>query len=122
VTIEEAAIALGMEQRAFDLLVAAHRDIFTRIMKYDTKWLIPEVYLEELSQNRDFPLLKWKYELLAKRVGRMRRSTPVSHPEKGSHRQHDLHAGSGPKSSHNRTLAQMASDITNLYGYPLVLT
>lgn len=68
VTIEEAARYLGMRQRAFDLLVAAHRDIFMRVMRYEKKWLIPDLYLEEISQNKNFPLVRAKYGLLAKKV------------------------------------------------------
>lgn len=68
VTIEEAARVLGMRQRAFDLLVAAHRDIFMQVMRYEKKWLIPDLYLEEISQNKNFPLVKAKYGLLAKKV------------------------------------------------------
>ena len=79
VTLEEAATFLAMKQRAFDLLVAAHRDIFARIMTYDKKWLIPDLYLEELSQNRDFSLVKAKYELLAKKASEAKR---VSRPTK----------------------------------------
>jgi hypothetical protein len=68
VTIEEAAKSLGMKRGAFDLLIATHRGSFMRIMRYDKKWLIPDLYLEEISQNTHFPLVKAKYELLAKRV------------------------------------------------------
>jgi hypothetical protein len=68
VTIEEAAKTLGMRQKAFDLLIAAHRDIFMRIMTYDRKWLIPDLYLEEIFQNKDFPTVKAKYYLLANQV------------------------------------------------------
>jgi hypothetical protein len=70
-TLQEAAALLGMRQRAFDLLVAAHRDVFTRIMRYEKKWLIPELYLKELSDKKDFTLVRAKYELMAKR--------PLSH-------------------------------------------
>lgn len=87
VTLQEAAIFLGMKQRAFDLLVAAHRDIFSRIMTYDKKWLIPDLYLEELSQNREFSLVKAKYELLAKKAVETRRVSPPTGPEKTPPRQ-----------------------------------
>jgi hypothetical protein len=120
-TLQEAANVLGMKQKAFDLLVAAHRDIFTRIMKYDMVWLIPEVYLEELSQNRDFLLVKGKYELLVKRLEQIKRTASLGYSEKGSHRRNDSHAGSGKQSSPGRTLAHVASNITNLYSGPLML-
>jgi len=66
VTLQEAATFLGMKQRAFDLLVAAHRDIFMRMMKYDKMWLIPDLYLEELSEKEGFSLVRAKYEMLAR--------------------------------------------------------
>jgi hypothetical protein len=113
VTLQEAANFLGMKQGAFDLLVAAHRDIFTRIMRYEAKWLIPEAYLEELSQNRGFPLVKGKYELLARRLARGRRTTPSRHPQQGDHGRHDPDAGSGTELPPHRTLAYMASYIAN---------
>jgi hypothetical protein len=115
VTLQEAANVLGMKQRAFDLLVAAHRGIFARIMKYEAKWLIPEMYLQELSRNRDFSLVKGKYELLARRLARVRRTTPSRHYQKGNHTGHDLRAGSGAKSPPHLALAHMASNVTNLY-------
>jgi hypothetical protein len=120
-TLQEAANLLGMKQKAFDLLVAAHRDIFRRIMKYDMVWLIPEVYLEELSQNRDFLLVKRKYELLVKRLERVKRTASLRYSEKGSHRRNDSHADSGKQSSPGRTPAHVASTITNLYTSPLML-
>jgi hypothetical protein len=116
VTLQEAATFLGMKQRAFDLLVAAHRDIFTRIMKYDKMWLIPDRYLKELSQNEDFPLIKAKYELLAKRVRQVRQITPITQPEKKSHRQPDVQAGSGRQSFPHSMLALMASERIDVLG------
>jgi hypothetical protein len=82
VTIEEAARVLGMKQKAFDLLVAAHRDSFMRVMRYEKKWLIPDLYLEELAQNKDFSLVKAKYESLANTVGRIKRNLSGGHDEK----------------------------------------
>ena len=82
VTIEEAARVLGMKQKAFDLLVAAHRDIFMRVMRYEKKWLIPDLYLEELAQNKDFSLVKAKYESLVNTVGRIKRNLSGGHDEK----------------------------------------
>src|SRR4030042_1202968 len=81
VTLEEAATFLVMKQRPFDLLVAAHRDIFARIMMYDKRWLIPDLYLEELSQNREFSLVKAKYELLAKKPSEAKRDSRPTKPE-----------------------------------------
>jgi hypothetical protein len=120
VTLQEAANILGMKQRAFDLLVAAHREIFARIMKYETKWLIPEVYLQELSQNRDFSLVKAKYELLARRLARVR-TTPSRYRQKENISRHDLHPGSGAKSSAHLTLAHMTSNMLHLYRNVMML-
>ena len=116
VTLQEAASILGMKQRAFDLLVAAHRDLFAPIMKYEGRWFIPDLYLDELSRNRDFSLVQGKYELLAKRLARAARPAPAGHSEKGSHRQNPPRTDSGKESSHSRSHVQMASAIANLYG------
>jgi len=37
-----------------------------RMMKYDKMWLIPDLYLEELSEKEGFSLVRAKYELLAR--------------------------------------------------------
>ena len=114
VTLEEAAILLGMKQRAFDLLVAAHRDIFARIMTYEKKWLIPDLYLEELSKNKDFILVKAKYELLSKRVGHMRRIAPTTDPAKKKTRQPSLQVGSARQSFPSNLLVLMGAQGTDL--------
>jgi hypothetical protein len=80
VTIEEAAATLGMKQRAFDLLVAVHRGLFMKMMKYKRMWLIPELYLEELAQKEGFPLVKAKYELLARKSLEARRTAHPTEP------------------------------------------
>jgi hypothetical protein len=72
VTIEEAAAYLHMRPRAFNLLVAAHRDIFMRIMKYDKRWFIPDLYLKELSEKEEFSLIRAKYDLLAKKSAQVK--------------------------------------------------
>jgi hypothetical protein len=84
VTIEEAARYMGMRQKAFDLLVAAHRDIFMRVMRYEKKWLIPDLYLAELIQNKDFSFVKAKYDLLANTVGKVKKVTHGGNSEKRS--------------------------------------
>jgi hypothetical protein len=109
VTLQEAASILGMKQRAFDLLVAAHRDLFAPIMKYEGRWFIPELYMEELCRNRDFPFVKGKYEMLAKRVARIGRATPAGHSEERSHRHDKLRAGSGKQSFHRLIPTQVGS-------------
>jgi hypothetical protein len=93
VTLQEAAALLGMKQRAFDLLVAAHRDIFMRIMRYDKMWLIPELYLKELSAKEGFPLVKAKYGLLAKKSMETRRVDRPAELEKAPPRRRHTRAG-----------------------------
>jgi hypothetical protein len=99
VTIEEAARVLGMKQKAFDLLVAAHRDIFMRVMRYEKKWLIPDLYLEELAQNKDFFLVKAKYESLANTVGRIKRNLSGGHDEKRGPGQPQFQTGQARQTS-----------------------
>jgi len=94
VTLQEAATFLGMKQRAFDLLVAAQRDIFMRIMKYDKRWLIPDLYLEELSEKEGFSLVKAKYELLARKSMEASRIVRLTEPEKAPSRHRRTRAGS----------------------------
>ena len=60
--VDGSARILGMTKKAFDLLVAAHRGVFTQIMRYEKKWLIPALYLKEISQKELFPFIKAKYE------------------------------------------------------------
>jgi hypothetical protein len=67
VNVQEAARILGMSERAFGLLMAAHSNIFKRIGKYEGSWLIPDLYLSEISQKRAFLPIKGKYEWLARR-------------------------------------------------------
>jgi len=65
--MDKAAFFLGMGKKAFDLMVAAHSDIFRRIGIYDDKkWYLPDLYLKEIRENEGFYLIKGKYELLAK--------------------------------------------------------
>jgi hypothetical protein len=93
-TLQEAATFLGMKQRAFDLLVAAHRDIFMRIMMYEKMWLIPDLYLKELSEKEGFSLVKAKYELLARKSMEARRTVHPTEPEKAPPRHRRTRAGS----------------------------
>jgi hypothetical protein len=51
-------------------------------MRYEKKWLIPDLYLEELAQNKDFFLVKAKYESLANAVGRIKRNLSGGHDER----------------------------------------
>ena len=69
VNVREASRMVGMSEKAFDLLMARHSDIFKRIGRYDGKWYIPDLYLVEISQRRAFSLIKRKYEWLARKGG-----------------------------------------------------
>lgn len=71
VTVPEAARLMGMSEKAFGLLMAAHSEIFKRIGMYDGKWLLPDLYLAELSERKELSLVKAKYEWLAKKTSRM---------------------------------------------------
>lgn len=114
-TFQGAATFLGMKQKAFDLLVAAHRDIFMRIVKYDKIWLIPELYLKELLQDENFPLVKAKYELLAITAIGARRIKPDGLLEKKSHNQAELQAGPARQSFSRTSLAPGFSKTADLF-------
>lgn len=63
---ELAPRALGMNRRAFDMMVAKHCDIFRSIGKFAQRWYLPDMYLKELSRKQPFGLIMVKYEWLAK--------------------------------------------------------
>ncbi|MCF8051601.1 MAG: hypothetical protein K9L59_10225 [Desulfobacterales bacterium] len=64
--VDMASSALGMKQKAFDLMVAMNCEIFKGIGKYTRRWYLPDQYLEEIRQKEPFGLIKAKYELLAR--------------------------------------------------------
>ena len=64
--MDKAAHFLGMSKKAFDLMVANHRDIFKGIGIYEKKWYVPDLYLEELLRKEGFNIIRVKYEFLAK--------------------------------------------------------
>ena len=72
--MDEAAHVLGMSKKAFDLMVASHRDIFRSIVIYEQKWLIPHAYLTEILGRDRFFFIKAKYEYMAKNGKRTFRS------------------------------------------------
>jgi len=65
-SVDKAARALGMSQRAFDLLLCEHSDVFRRMGLYDEKWYLPNLYLKEIMEKEGFDLIVSKYEFLAK--------------------------------------------------------
>ena len=94
--VQEAARILGMSDRGFGLLMAGHRDIFRRIGRYEGTWYIPDLYLTEISQRKHFPLIKGKYEWLARRG--LKPARPASHgtqPAFNPSRQHGHYEGNG---------------------------
>ncbi len=68
VLLDEAAKALGMSTKAFDLLLASHSDLFKKMGKYEGKWFLPDHYLYELLQKEGFAYIRGKYEWLAKKA------------------------------------------------------
>jgi hypothetical protein len=66
VSVDQAAYFLGMSKKAFDLMVAANSHIFRKVVIYDGTWYLPGRYLKDICAKRGFPLVKGKYELLAK--------------------------------------------------------
>jgi hypothetical protein len=64
--MDHASSVLGMSKKAFDLMVAAHSDIFRKIGTYEKGWFLPDLYLAEIIENEGFYIIKAKYELLAK--------------------------------------------------------
>lgn len=66
ISMDKAAHVLRMSRKAFDLMVANHRDIFRGIGIYEKKWHVPDLYLKELLRKEGFHLVKAKYEFLAK--------------------------------------------------------
>ena len=74
VSVDQGAYFLGMSKKAFDLMVAANSHIFRKAVIYDGIWYLPEHYLKEVYTKRGFPLVKTKYELLAKDTSRQKTS------------------------------------------------
>ena len=91
ISMDKAAHFLGMSKKAFDLMVANHRDIFKGIGIYEKKWYVPAFYLEELLRKEGFNIIRVKYEFLAKNGNRSFSQAETS----GRH-----HSGSNKHFSH----------------------
>ncbi len=91
ISMDKAAHFLGMSKKAFDLMVANHRDIFKGIGIYEKKWYVPDFYLEELLRKEEFNIIRVKYEFLAKNGNRSFSQAETS----GRH-----HSGSNKHFSH----------------------
>lgn len=71
-----ASNALGMNKKAFDLMVSKNCEIFKEVGKYANRWYLSDLYLRELSENALFKLITFKYELMAKDVEGIQQSHP----------------------------------------------
>ena len=78
-SMDHAASALGMSKNAFDLMVAAHANIFRGIARYDGRWYLSNLYIDALNREESFQIVKAKYACLAARA----RPTHGSHEETG---------------------------------------
>ena len=70
IEFDKASLSLGMQKKAFDLMVARNCEIFRHIGKYSKRWYLPNLYLQELSRKEDFRLITIKYEMMARKMGR----------------------------------------------------
>jgi hypothetical protein len=77
VSVREAATALGMSEKAYALLMGAHCDVFRKIGRYKGGWTIPDLYLSELADRSEFPLVRAKYEWIAKKTRQLYLSSGI---------------------------------------------
>jgi hypothetical protein len=84
IPLNEAAEALGMSKKAFDMLLASHSNFFKKMGKYEGKWFMPDHYLDELLHKEGFVYIRGKYEWLAMKAEGSRRQAwkKVPHPGK----------------------------------------
>jgi hypothetical protein len=66
--IEMAPGLLGMQRRAFGLMVANNCDIIRSVSTFNRCWYISNLYLKEISSKKDFELVLAKYKQLAGRL------------------------------------------------------
>ena len=70
---DKAPSALGMNKKAFDLMVSSNCEIFREVGRYAERWYLSDLYLKELPRKPHFDLISRKYELLARKLIRARR-------------------------------------------------
>jgi hypothetical protein len=70
IDFDKAPRSLGMKKKAFDLMVAGNCEIFRYIGKYRNRWYLPNLYLQELSEKKNFNLISIKYEMMARQLNR----------------------------------------------------
>lgn len=63
---EMAPRTLGMRRKAFDLMVAKNCEIFRTVSKFEQRWYLPDLYLNDLARHRHFRLISDKYEWMAR--------------------------------------------------------
>ena len=65
---DKAPSALGMNKKAFDLMVSSNCEIFREVGRYAERWYLSDLYLKELPRKPHFDLIFKKYELLARKM------------------------------------------------------
>lgn len=65
ILFDQAYEFLGIKKKAFDLMVANHRELFRNVGTYISKWYLSDLYLKELTQKEFFNFLTAKYERMA---------------------------------------------------------
>jgi hypothetical protein len=66
ISMSDVPPALGMGKKAFDLMVAENADMFRALVKYDGRWKLPVFYVNGLKEKGGFPIVKNKYEWMAR--------------------------------------------------------
>jgi hypothetical protein len=69
---DKAPSALGMNKKAFDLMVSSNCEIFREVGRYAERWYLSDLYLRELPRKPHFDLITKKYEWLARKMTRGR--------------------------------------------------
>ena len=65
---DKAPTALGMDKKAFDLMVSSNCEIFREVGRYAERWYLSDLYLKELVRRPHAELIFKKYEWLARRI------------------------------------------------------
>lgn len=76
---DQAPSALGMNKKAFDLMVSSNCEIFREVGRYAERWYLSDLYLKELPRKPHFDLITKKYEWLARKMTRGQAINPCMH-------------------------------------------
>lgn len=76
---DQAPSALGMNKKAFDLMVSSNCEIFREVGRYAERWYLSDLYLKELPRKPHFDLITKKYEWLARKMTRRQVVNPCMH-------------------------------------------